>query len=136
MTPAGLILVRRLGFIVLLQINSNKMKTLLVIPPVGENQLSVQTDAVLSRCAGIILKSHYVLPPIGVMYLAAALMKWSDAEVHVLDCMVEGIDETASTRRIKAISPDLLFFTLGTPSIDFARGWISRIRQALSEPHE
>ncbi|HOO78200.1 MAG TPA: radical SAM protein [bacterium] len=107
------------------------MKVLLVVPPVGEKQLSVQTDAVLSRCAGIILKSHYVLPPIGLMYLAAALKEWSPAEVEVLDCMVEGLREEESIKRIEAKAPQLLFFVLGTPSVKFIRGWLLRIRAAV-----
>ncbi len=107
------------------------MKTLVTIPPVGEGQLSVQTDAVLSRCAGIILKSHYIVPPIGAMYLAGALREWSRCEVAALDCMGEGMSEPESVRRIAAAKPDLLFFALGTPSLDFAKSWLAKLRLEL-----
>ena len=107
------------------------MKILLVVPPVGEEQLSIQTDAVLARCAGIILKSHYILPPIGLAYLAAALREWSGAQVKVLDCMAEDINPTESISRIAEQSPDVIFFVLGTPTLKFSLDWVNRLKDVL-----
>ena len=108
-----------------------RMKTMVIVPPVGEGQLSVQTDAVLSRCAGIILKSHYVLPPIGVMYLAAALRSWTDAEVEVADFMSDRVDPAQALEKLESAAPDLMFFTLGTPSVNFARAWLAELKKRL-----
>lgn len=107
------------------------MKALLLVPPVEEKKLSVQTDAVLARCAGIILKSNYFLPPIGLAYLASSLREWARAEVNLLDCMVAGLNSEESINQIKSKSPDLIFFVLGTPTINYSVRWIARLKEEL-----
>jgi radical SAM superfamily enzyme YgiQ (UPF0313 family) len=109
------------------------MKVLLVVLPVEEKSLSIQTDAVLARCAGIVLKADYILPPIGLAYLASALREWAKADVAILDCMAEGIGTEESLRRIAALGPSVVFFVLGTPLIDFTARWLKALQGRLPE---
>ncbi len=107
------------------------MKVLLVVLPVEEKALSIQTDAVLARCAGIVLKADYILPPIGLAYLASALREWAKAEVAILDSMAERIGTEESLRRIAAHGPAVVFFVLGTPLIDFTARWLKALKGKL-----
>lgn len=110
---------------------ASRTKVLCLVPPAEDKKTSIQTDAVLSRCAGIILKSHYILTPIGLAYLASTLREWAAAQVDILDCLVEDLDLEAALKRIKEISPDVLFFALGTPTLDFTREWILELKKDL-----
>ncbi|MFH1038930.1 MAG: radical SAM protein [PVC group bacterium] len=107
------------------------MKVLCLIPPAEDKNSSIQTDAVLSRCAGIVLKSHYILTPIGLAYLASALREWTRADVDILDCLAEDLDLEPALCRIKEISPDVIFFVLGTPTLEFSRRWIRMLKESL-----
>lgn len=107
------------------------MKALLLVPPAEDKNSSIQTDAVLSRCAGIILKSHYILTPIGLAYLAASLREWAGFQVEILDCMAEDLDWEGAKKRIKSAAPDLLFFALGTPTLAYTIRWVSTLKEEL-----
>ena len=109
------------------------MKVLCLVPPVEEKKLSIQTDAVLARCAGIILKSDYFLPPIGLAYLAASLREWAEIEVDLLDCMVEGLSFDESINRIKDRNPDIIFFVLGTPTFHYTVRLVRRLKRELPD---
>jgi len=113
--------------------NIPNMKVLLLNPPVEEKKLSIQTDAVLARCAGIILKSEYFLPPIGLAYVASSLREWAGVGVDLLDCMVEGLSLKESIKRIKNTSPDLIFFVLGTPTFDYTMRWIQQLKEQVPQ---
>jgi len=111
----------------------SRMKVLCLVPPAEDKNTSIQTDAVLSRCAGIILKSHYILTPIGLAYLASSLREYTDARVEILDCLVEDLDPEAALQRVRGISPDFLFFALGTPTLDFSKQWILKLKEVLPQ---
>jgi len=96
------------------------MNILLLVLPTEDKKLPVQTDAVLSRCPGIFLKANYLLTPIGLAYLAGALREWTDSRVEFLDCRAENYSPSEAISRIKGLEPDIIFFTLATPSVNFA----------------
>jgi len=49
-----------------------------------------------------------VYPPLGLLYLASAIMRWSDWEVEILDCNAEGIDYQVLRDEIKKRKPDVV----------------------------
>ena len=109
------------------------MNVLCLVPPAENKNTSIQTDAVLSRCAGIILKSHYILTPIGLAYLASAIREWTSSRVGILDCLAEDLDLEQTLPRIKELAPDVIFFALGTPALEFSRRWILRLKENLPD---
>jgi radical SAM superfamily enzyme YgiQ (UPF0313 family) len=109
------------------------MKVLLLVLPTKDKKRPVQTDAVLSRCPGIFLKSNYLLTPIGLAYLAGAIREWTSSRVDFLDCRAENYSPSVALRRIKEIEPDIIFFTLATPLIDFAGSFCRRLKDEIPD---
>ena len=68
---------------------TGKLKAMFVVPPLGEGDFATQTDAVLARCAGIYTKTDYVVPPLGLAYVCAAVEAWAGAEVNLVDAVAE-----------------------------------------------
>jgi len=109
------------------------MKVLLLVLPIEDKKQPVQTDAVLARCPGIFLKSNYLLTPIGLAYLAGALREWSGSRVDFLDCRAENYSPSEAIRRIKELGPDIIFFTLATPSVNFAGRFYRRLKNEIPD---
>jgi anaerobic magnesium-protoporphyrin IX monomethyl ester cyclase len=64
------------------------MKILLLNPPPKNEKDNVHVDAVLSRHSGARVKTNYLLPPIGLMYIGAILRR-EGFNVSLLDSMAE-----------------------------------------------
>ena len=55
-------------------------------------------------------KSHYVVPPVGLGYLATALRKSGFDNVAILDSIKETLDFRKFTERIKILAPQIVGF--------------------------
>ena len=54
------------------------------------------------------------VPPLGLMYLAGYLEKYTDYEVKILDCQIENIDYEQLGEKIKQENPDVVGITTTT----------------------
>ncbi|MBN2406601.1 MAG: radical SAM protein [Elusimicrobia bacterium] len=82
------------------------MKVLLINPPasyeiIGNNPSIIESE-----------RGHN--PPLGILYIAAYLEKFSDHEISVIDAQAEGLDYGALANRIRDISPDVVGITAMT----------------------
>ena len=53
-------------------------------------------------------------PPLGILYLAAYLKKYTDYQVKILDCQVEELEYDQIIERIREINPDIVGLTTMT----------------------
>ena len=53
-------------------------------------------------------------PPLGILYLAAYLKKYTDYQVKILDCQVEELEYDQIRERIREINPDIVGLTTMT----------------------
>ncbi len=56
---------------------------------------------------------NFLIPPLELMTLGAVARRLPGWEVRLLDCMAEGLDEPAATRRVSSYAPDVLVTMLG-----------------------
>lgn len=82
------------------------MKILLVNPP--------NHNAISSCMPKILEEGLDFLPPLGLMYIAGYLQKYSDYEVKILDCQVEQLSTIEIENRIKEENPDVVGITAMT----------------------
>lgn len=82
------------------------MKVLLINPP-SENEIVSCNPKFLNQERG-----HN--PPLGILYLAAYLEKFSDFEVRILDCQVEEVKYDQLSQIIKGINPEVVGVTAMT----------------------
>lgn len=85
------------------------MKVLLINPH-SENEIVSCNPKFLNQERGY-------NPPLGILYLAAYLEKFSDFDVRILDCQVEEIKYDRLPRIIKEINPDVIGVTAMTPTL-------------------
>ncbi len=69
-----------------------------------------------SRLAASLVKIMGVVPPLGLLYVAAVLEK-NNIPVRVLDALVEEIDMQETQRRIEAFRPDLVGIAISSATI-------------------
>ena len=84
------------------------MKIVLINPPL-ENIISSNVPAILE-------KGEDYLPPLGLMYVAAYLKKFTAHQIIILDCLVEKIDYPNLEKKIQEINPDIV----GVTTLTFA----------------
>jgi anaerobic magnesium-protoporphyrin IX monomethyl ester cyclase len=58
-----------------------------------------------------------IFPPIGLMYLAAALQRQGRHEVKLVDVMMDGLDAPAVARLVAEYQPDVVGMTVYTPML-------------------
>jgi radical SAM superfamily enzyme YgiQ (UPF0313 family) len=58
-----------------------------------------------------------VFPPMGILYLAAALRQGGRHEVRLLDCILDRLTPKAAAERAKAFNPDVVGLTVYTPNL-------------------
>ncbi|MBM3281753.1 MAG: radical SAM protein [Candidatus Diapherotrites archaeon] len=74
------------------------------------------TGGTNSRLAASLAKIMGVVPPLGLLYVAAVLER-SKIPVNVLDALVEEIDMAETQRRIKDYAPDLVGIAISSSTI-------------------
>jgi len=82
------------------------MKVLLINPPSGKEIVSCNPE--------FLNQERGYTPPLGILYLASYLEKFSDFEVKVLDCQVEETKYSQLGQIIKKIDPDVIGITAMT----------------------
>jgi radical SAM superfamily enzyme YgiQ (UPF0313 family) len=82
------------------------MKVLFINPP-NENEI-------ISCNPEIIKEERGYDPPLGILYLAAYLEKYSDYQIDIIDAQVEKLSYDLLEKRIRAISPDVVGITAMT----------------------
>lgn len=98
------------------------MKVLLINPPI-KNIIQAELPPALSREVGI-------FPPLGLMYIASYLQKYSNHEVQILDAVAEDLSQAALEQAIRKSNPQLVGITAHTNNlIDvlFLTGLIKKI---------
>ncbi|MFH0733371.1 MAG: radical SAM protein [bacterium] len=81
-------------------------------------------------------------PPLGILYLAAYLQKYSEYQVEILDCQVEELDYGQIESKIKEKNPDVIGLTTMTFTLidvlniaKIAKKINSKIKVILGGPH-
>jgi len=74
-----------------------------------------------------------VVPPLGIMYLAAALRKWGGHSVAVYDMKIEGDSIESATRKAKEFAPDVVGLSLMSYEAPVLHELAASIRKALPE---
>ncbi|MFC1668660.1 B12-binding domain-containing radical SAM protein, partial [Chlamydiota bacterium] len=82
------------------------MKVLLINPP-SENEIIGNNPQIIEEERGF-------NPPLGLLYIAAYLEKWSDHEVVVIDAQVENLSYENLAFKVKEINPDVVGITAMT----------------------
>jgi anaerobic magnesium-protoporphyrin IX monomethyl ester cyclase len=110
---------------------TGKLKAMFVVPPLGPGDFATQTDAVLARCAGIYTKTDYVVPPLGLAYVCAAVEAWAGAEVNLVDAVAgkDAVEETVDA--ITRFKPDILYAAAGTSTLRRDLRFLARCKDAL-----
>lgn len=110
------------------------MKVLLINPP-KENELIGNNPPIIEEERGC-------NPPLGLLYIAGYLEKFSNYPLTVIDSQVERLDYVSLTERIKAIRPDVVGLTTMTftlidvlKTISLVKGIDKSIRIVLGGPH-
>ncbi len=78
-------------------------------------------------------KSHYVVPPIGLGYLATALRKAGFDNVAILDSIKENLDVPRLTDRIKSLAPRIVGFQVFSTDFSSVRACSAIIKKILPD---
>ncbi|MFA5319827.1 MAG: radical SAM protein [Candidatus Omnitrophota bacterium] len=102
------------------------MKIALVYPKIREYiKESFGTDGYIANMSGY--------PPLSLAYVASIIRK-AGHEAVIIDGNILSLSIDEIVARLKDFSPDLLGFTLTTPTFHSLRGWIKRIREEINVP--
>ncbi|MBL7156556.1 MAG: cobalamin-dependent protein [Candidatus Omnitrophica bacterium] len=83
---------------------------LLLLYPSEENVIDTKLPDVLERGTGIV-------PPLGLLYIAASVKRWTDWDVEFVDCVAERLNYGQIQERIKRSKPDAVGITAMTHSL-------------------
>jgi len=110
------------------------MKILLINPP--------SIEKIEEEVPGIVNEERGYNPPLGLLYIASMLLKYTDAKVKVIDAQVEEMNFNQIRQQIQAIKPDIIGMTVMTFTlldvlevIKVAREVNSSIKIILGGPH-
>ena len=81
-----------------------------LINPIGDNEIRVNLPAFVKENRGF-------NPPLGLLYVAAYLLKYTQHRVTVVDCQAEGLNYDSLAARIVAIAPDIAGITTVTMAL-------------------
>lgn len=85
------------------------MKALLINPPI-KNIIQAEIPPALSREVGI-------FPPLGLMYIASYLRKYSDHGVQILDAVAENLNQTDLEEALRKSCPQVVGITTHTNNL-------------------
>ena len=111
--------------------SESKFTIALVVPPVPPGGCAVQTDAVLSRCAGVYTKTDYAIPPIGLAYIAAVLRRDAGITPLLIDSVAEKKSEAQVLAELSAAKPITLIIAAGTATFAADAEFVQRCRAAI-----
>jgi len=110
------------------------MNILLINPP--------RDNEVIGNNPIIIEKNRGVNPPLGILYVAAYIEKYSNHDISVLDCQVENLNYDQIKDRIKKIHPDIVGLTAMSLTLldviqtaKIVKGINKNIQVVLGGPH-
>lgn len=103
------------------------MKVLLIYPP--------RHHIITSGLPKLVEEDVGTYPPLGLLYLAAHLRRFSDHEVSVLDCQVENLAYEAVEAEVRRRSPDLVGITVLTLMLYDAVETARRVKSVSREIH-
>ncbi|HEA47184.1 MAG TPA: radical SAM protein [bacterium] len=103
------------------------MKILLINPPI-KNIIQAELPPALSREVG-------VFPPLGLMYIASYLQKYSDQRVRILDAVAEDLDQAALEEAIRKSTPQVIGITAHTNNLLDVHLLIRLIKKIDSKTH-
>ena len=101
---------------------------LCLVPPPPPGLSSVQTDAVMARCAGIYTKADYLVPPLGLAYIAGYLRE-KGFPVSILDCPAEKLSSEGALRKLAEQSPRVVITAIGTSTISSDLAFLRRAKE-------
>ncbi len=85
------------------------MKVLLINPPI-KNIIQAELPPALSREVG-------VFPPLGLMYIASYLRKYSDHRIQILDAVAEDLNQTTLEEAVRKFRPQIIGITAHTNNL-------------------
>jgi anaerobic magnesium-protoporphyrin IX monomethyl ester cyclase len=101
------------------------------VPPIPPGGCAVQTDAVLSRCAGVYTKTDYAIPPIGLAYIAAVLCRDAGITPLLIDSVAEKKSPAQVLVELVAAKPIALVIAAGTATFAADADFVRQCRQAV-----
>ncbi len=102
------------------------MKVALIYPKIrGYDRESFSTDGYIANMSGY--------PPLSLAY-AASIIRGAGHEALIVDGNILSLSVKEIVSRLKAFSPDMLGFTLTTPTFHAVRAWAGRIRAEMDLP--
>ncbi|MBW1943184.1 MAG: cobalamin-dependent protein [Deltaproteobacteria bacterium] len=85
------------------------MRVLLINPP-RENEIIGNNPPIIEEKRG-------VNPPLGILYVAGYLEKYTDHTIQIIDCQVERLDYEALEERVRSLHPDVVGMTAMTMTL-------------------
>jgi len=102
------------------------LRIALIYPKIrGYDRESFGTDGYISNMSGY--------PPLSLAY-AASIIRRAGHDALIIDANIMSLSGKEIVSRLKEFSPDLLGFTLTTPTFHGVRAWIRRIRVEVNVP--
>ena len=78
-------------------------------------------------------RSHYIVPPIGLGYLATAVRSAGYDSIRILDCLKEKLSFPSFQERLKALRPKIVGFQIFSADFASVRQSIEMLKQVLPE---
>jgi len=78
-------------------------------------------------------RTHYVVPPIGLGYLAAALQKQGFNDILILDCLKEKLDNKGLAKRLWQLKPAVVGFQVYSYDFNFVFNGIAAVKELLPD---
>ena len=103
------------------------MKVLLIRPPL-DHMIKTNVPKSVDEETGM-------YPPLGLLYVAAGLKAWSDADVELLDSPALHIDQKAITQRVADIKPDIVGIQTMTFTLVDAIQTVRTVKSVCPESH-
>lgn len=103
----------------------------LVVPPIVAGGCAVQTDAVLSRCAGVYTKTDYAIPPLGLAYIAACLRRDAGVTPLLIDSVAAHHNEAEVLSELRQAQPILLIIAAGTATFDTDASFVRKCKDSV-----
>ena len=78
-------------------------------------------------------RTHYVVPPIGLGYLAAALREQGFDDILILDCLKENLDIKGLGKRLSQLEPAVIGFQVYSYDFNFVADGITMIKERFPD---
>ena len=78
-------------------------------------------------------RTHYVVPPIGLGYLATALRKEGFHDIIIVDCLKENLGLNALGKRLEALKPAVVGFQVYSYDFPFVLKAIAALKKLLPD---